>query len=113
MGHANYTLQCPHCGSDYLHQRCVTVYERKEDAPLTIKTEVSRSGANVMTVPSESSGNPSSRRHGLSIVFECEGCPYRPELTFEQHKGVTVVEWRNAPAGTHPPILTDGYSYSA
>jgi hypothetical protein len=87
------TLTCPHCAGGYLHQRQVNVYERREDARLTVRTQVTRSGANVMTVPSAGSGNPSDRRQGVSIVFWCENCHRQPELTFEQHKGNTLVEW--------------------
>jgi hypothetical protein len=88
-------LQCPHCGGMHLHQVRTMVFEREEDAPRTIVSDVTRSGTNVATVPSDLADNPSSRRQGLAIQFTCEECPARPELTFQQHKRTTYVAWRD------------------
>jgi hypothetical protein len=88
-------LQCPGCGGVHLHQVRTMVFEREEDAVWTIVSDVTRSGTNVATVPSDLSGNPSDRRQGLAIKFTCEECPAQPELTFQQHKGTTYVAWRN------------------
>jgi hypothetical protein len=86
--------QCPNCKGSYLHQKRVTVYERNEDAKQTTVTEVSRKGTDVSTWSSSETGNPSDRRQGLAILFECEDCPAWPELTLAQHKGWTLVSWR-------------------
>lgn len=103
-------LCCPGCGEDYLHHYMVTVYDRKEDDPTTRVVTVGgpsiqhwcgpRMAINLVShdVASERSGNPSSRRDGVAIRFECELCDAGPfELTFAQHKGVTQVKWRGVP----------------
>ena len=82
------------CDDIYLHQSTVTVYERAEDAPTTIETEVDRRGARVTAVPSAVSTNPSLRRQGLAVAFWCEGCDGDFELTIDQHKGQTYIQWR-------------------
>ena len=91
-------LECPVCNSLHMHQGAVEVFARKqEDDPsesfvvdgLTIK---------------HGSGyhNPSGRRNGLYINFECEECHlyedshYRGfpfKLAIYQHKGITYSEW--------------------
>jgi hypothetical protein len=44
--------------------------------------------------PSNQVANPSGRRHGLAIAFDCEGCGDEIELTIAQHKGLTAFAWR-------------------
>jgi hypothetical protein len=89
-------LICPHCRErySYLHHDQVTVYSRGEDDPKVTKTVVRGSLAEVKTVDNSGSGNPSSRRDGVAIRFWCEMCHTISELTFAQHKGNTLVEWR-------------------
>ena len=93
-------LICPMCGGYYLHQGNTTIYERIEDAPVT--TVIAQNGSEVVKTdfPSEDVANPSSRRHGLIIEFECENChgegfksvqPLR--LAIYQHKGITQLTW--------------------
>ncbi len=88
-------LMCPCCGADeaYLHSRTVTVFDRAEDAEITRVVSVGET-VDMRRVPSEATGNPSSRRHGIAIEFECELCGEPIELTFAQHKGHTLVRWR-------------------
>jgi hypothetical protein len=87
-------LQCPGCGQDYLHHAEVSVFDRGEDASSVIKTVVAGSAVTSETVPSEGSGNPSSRRVGLTSRFWCEHCTADPVLTIAQHKGFTLLAWR-------------------
>ena len=88
-------LNCPICHGDNLHQGRVTVYERNEDAEQVLRTIVADRGhLSRDFVANSSSGNPSARRHGLAIQFECEGCGDIGELTIEQHKGSTYLAWR-------------------
>jgi len=100
-------LKCPCCGSEYLHQSTVFVYNRSEDAPMTHVTEVKQEGRGEgfkgvthKIEPSLHSGNPSGRRQGLTILFECESChaedggKLRFALDVYQHKGMTYLEWR-------------------
>lgn len=98
-----FDLRCPRCGSDYLHQGKVTVFERAEDgAVTTVITVPGDSSAHLKSVPSDQILNPSSRRHGLSVEFWCEGCNSKEagdyiELTLAQHKGNTLMGWRFSP----------------
>jgi hypothetical protein len=87
---ADGVLDCPVCGGNYLHQYKTEIFERSEDADAGLHLTVDSSGY------SESrnlDGNPSSRRHGLVIQFNCEFCSARPELGIYQHKGQTFVKW--------------------
>jgi hypothetical protein len=102
-------LVCPRCGFNYLHQGCVTVYDRSEDERTTRVVEVANGSATLSNLPSDNAANPSSRRHGLAISFSCEGCGGGTsddiiELTVAQHKGQTVVAWRFDPI---PPKSTE------
>ena len=85
-------LNCPVCGEDgHMHQRTVEVFQRAEDASIGLHVQVL---TETVFVGSEMDGNPSSRRQGLRIKFECESCPDKPHfLTIVQHKGSTLIEW--------------------
>ena len=86
-------LLCPACQGSYLHHGTVIVYDRaSEDAP-SYAIVVDREGA-LLTEGAEATRNPSSRRHGVAIRFECENCDTVSELTLAQHKGCTHLEWR-------------------
>jgi hypothetical protein len=86
-------LMCPFCGDNNLHHDRVTVYSRKEDEDKILRTEIC---SGLVTVKrDEGHDNPSSRRDGIAIRFDCENCPAKPELTVSQHKGTTHVEWRH------------------
>ena len=90
-------LRCPRCNGNNLHQRTVTVFDRGEDQEQVVRTTVEGNTTTVDVVGNE--GNPSSRRHGLSILFDCERCgnsneTYYIELTVAQHKGSTETAWR-------------------
>ena len=90
-------LICPRCGSDYLHSGAVKVYDREEDAAETSVTTVNYGLAATHVVESSKAGNPSSRRQGVAVAFECEECEGPLELLIAQHKGGTFVTWRYAP----------------
>lgn len=82
-------LQCPECGSCYLHQIATDIYEREEDAQFGKHTKVRR---NETVVDTDMSGNPSARRQGLVITFECENCDALPQFAIYQHKGCTYLK---------------------
>jgi hypothetical protein len=84
-------LICPKCGCNNLHHRMVDVYFRPEDAEHGIHTHVGYGGAKT---DMDVSGNPSARRSGLFITFECEQCEGDKMLDIYQHKGTTYLEWR-------------------
>jgi len=83
-------ILCPACGSNYLHHYKTEVFERNEDATNGLHVVVTSEKA---SIDSDLAGNPSARRHGLKIHFDCEGCPAKPVLCISQHKGNTYVEF--------------------
>ena len=93
-------LMCPSCrgGSNNLHHTTVHVFalDREEDSPGT-HVEVSVRGE--VKVDRKMAGNPSSRRHGLTIDFWCENCLDINRLQIAQHKGITTIEWHQGPVG--------------
>jgi hypothetical protein len=94
-------LVCPRCLSAYLHSGEVRVYSRGEDDDETAVTTV-RAGLSATHIRPSSAANPSIRRQGIVVVFECEGCtdPHHDdpiELTISQHKGNTFLAWRYDP----------------
>ena len=92
-------LSCPDCGEQYLHHGDVTIFQRDEDDKFTTVIAQNGTHAEVSDFPSADTCNPSSRRHGLTIEFECEHWhgekkeipPFR--LAILQHKGNTFMEW--------------------
>ena len=97
-------LCCPSCHATWLHQRNTTIFVRQEDAKTTTVVAQNGDTAQVAKFPSADTCNPSARRHGLTIEFECESChgdtgdgkentlpPF--QLAIFQHKGSTYVEW--------------------
>lgn len=88
-------LQCPlpHCfdvdGESYLHQLSVDVYFRQED---TNCEGVHIDGDGTVSTPAKHP-NPSARRDGIVISFECENCDGGKRMTITQHKGQTYIQW--------------------
>jgi hypothetical protein len=102
-------LECPRCGGGYLHHGAVVIYYRHgesmrldqagEETSLIVcdGLEVSK-----QRWPSQWLNNPSRRRDGLAIEFDCEYCGDGVELTIEQHKGQTFLHWRIRPSSYTP-----------
>ena len=82
-------LECPACGGNYLRHEKVEVFERSEDEGTGLHVLVENGK---VAEDNDLTGNPSSRRHGLSIRFRCEHCAAMPVLAIAQHKGNT---WLN------------------
>jgi hypothetical protein len=99
---------CPRCGNDYTHHGAVTIYHRVggEDSPRIVITKIAGEQIATSIADEADSGCPSSRRNGLAIVFECENCAESFELTFAQHKGQTLVDWRDCRGDGAPAIMT-------
>jgi hypothetical protein len=87
-------LRCPRCGYTDLHHGRVTIFDRNEDAEMTVVTTVAGGLAEAHLLPSDTAGNPSFRRDGLAIAFACEGCGDDLELTIAQNGGSSTVAWR-------------------
>jgi hypothetical protein len=97
------SLCCPHCRGDRLHHGRVTVFHRIEDDEMITQTVVTGPTATVEAVPNSRTTNPSSRRDGIEIEFQCELCHREKEshlanqrifLRIAQHQGKTLLEWR-------------------
>lgn len=98
-------LVCPRCGFDHMHHGEVERWDRDEDAKSSRYTRAASDATEVKAVSEGESANPSDRRGGLIISFECEGCGGgaagdRIELCIAQHKGQTEMEWRFHPKTT-------------
>jgi hypothetical protein len=92
-------MQCPRCGGGNLNHLGATFYDRSEDERQEVVIEV-LGAQTTTTVRPHSDENPSSRRHGMVIHFDCELCSGtggRLQLTIAQHKGCTDVGWRFDP----------------
>jgi hypothetical protein len=83
-------LECPACGGNHLNHVKVEIFEREEDANTGIHISVTNDS---IITDKDLVGNPSKRRHGLSIAFKCENCSATPVLTIAQHKGSTWVDF--------------------
>ncbi|MBN8968584.1 MAG: hypothetical protein J0G95_09000 [Rhizobiales bacterium] len=94
-------LSCPRCGSDYLHHTGAEFFERDEDGPSEIKITVEGGTVRTSVIPSTNSGNPSTRRHGMKVIFFCENCKGENgdaiEMNIAQHKGMTELSWTFSP----------------
>ena len=77
------------CGGDYLHHEQVEVFERAEDAQHGLHVLIS--GTSMAVGTDVARGNPSPRRHGLTIKFTCEMCDRVSVLSIVQHKGQTFI----------------------
>ncbi|WP_141689680.1 hypothetical protein [Aeromonas sp. EERV15] len=82
-------LLCPGCGGNYLHHRKVEVFSREEDAATGLKVTVEHLS---MSTDTTLEGNPSRRRDGLKVYFDCEFCDAKPVLRLYQHKGFSYLE---------------------
>jgi hypothetical protein len=91
---ADEPLKCPGCGENYLHHIHVATFERREDETETIITEIADGHTTMGVEASMGCSNPSPRRHGLVITFECEHCNTKSQLALAQHKGQTFRAWR-------------------
>lgn len=88
-------LRCPHCDFKYTHQLNMEIHARHEDLQATTLRVNLKSGE---TTNQPLHQNPSDRRQGLIIEFECENACPPLLLAISQHKGRTFIEWLNTPA---------------
>ena len=85
-------LLCPRCGANNLHHGETVFYERPEDAEKVTRIIVDEGNVHVQHgMPN--TGNPSTRRDGMTIRFRCEQCQDPVWLTIAQHKGSTEIGW--------------------
>ena len=90
----NFVLKCPKCESTYIHHTSVETYMRCEDSDTGSYVYTDRA-LNTTTIGGRlPSGNPSPRRQGMVIGFDCECCG-EMKLSIMQHKGETFIEWQH------------------
>jgi len=98
LAFADGALACPLCGGQYLHQGAVEVYHRSsEDAESVVHAIVGGTASDVTDVPGVGARNPSQRRQGLLLHFDCETCDLLQTnivMAIWQHQGSTFIEWR-------------------
>jgi hypothetical protein len=82
-------LCCPSCGANNLHHERIDIYERVEDDSIGLHAVVTDGE---VSVDNDMKGNPSMRRHGLSIRLVCECCDSSQVLHIKQHKGGTLLD---------------------
>ncbi|WP_170376350.1 hypothetical protein [Ruegeria atlantica] len=90
-GEGEKLLHCPRCDGSYTHQGEVNVFERGEDADDGTHVRVLD---NDVKIDRNLTDNPSRRRHGLTIAFDCESCEGGFLLDIYQHKGNTFISAR-------------------
>jgi hypothetical protein len=85
-----FELTCPTCGCAGTHQFAATAYWRDADesAHGIVATSARKSG---WLARGDMEHNPSLRRDGVVIAFECEGCQHAFALVIVQHKGTSYV----------------------
>lgn len=83
-------LSCPQCEQGYLHQRRVEVFNRPSEDANSVAVTID--GCDIPRLGAQGR-NPSGRRQGLLIYFECEHCDLQRALALAQHKGMTFVGW--------------------
>tara|TARA_R110000796_G_scaffold192445_1_gene309123 strand:+ start:296 stop:727 length:432 start_codon:yes stop_codon:yes gene_type:complete len=90
-------LQCPICNGPNLHQGSVGVYHLGTPSEYLLEHQVivdtTTQEVNDGYIPLGTGMNPSSRRQGMRIAFECEVECDVPDLIIYQHKGTTVIGW--------------------
>ena len=103
-------IKCAHCGHIATHQNKVEIFCREQDAEtgtlVSVNLAVPREGKRPFETYGETDdplvhtckgskleGNPSWRRHGLTITLWCESNQCPPTLVHVyQHKGMTMFE---------------------
>ena len=100
-------FNCPNCKDQWIHHIAVYVFTRdNEDGDVErqlIQTETFMPHA-AMPEPPE---NPSPRRGGVIIRFECETCRAISDLAIIQHKGQTYDAWVDVWPQTYSPVERD------
>ena len=99
---SQYVLACPNCspneatGDDFLHHFAVTIHRRSEEDAPTETINIEDPAPCYWREPGSPEipvmGNPSWRRDGIRIWFECELCDQTSCMCIWQHKGQTYMD---------------------
>lgn len=86
--HADGSMACPLCGGEYTHVEDVIMDGRsREDGPVTS----TRVGPDGLVKGQAVSASGSGRRHTITLLGNCELCGGSFLITFQQHKGQTLI----------------------
>lgn len=87
-------IVCPNCGSTAdMHPYSAEAFFRPEDGIVGNHVFVSHVHVKSTASGALPPGNPSARRDGVTIKFECLMCNTNSSLCIIQHKGATYFEW--------------------
>ncbi len=87
---------CPNCGSENTRHYGVDAYSRIQEDGVGHHARVDHTG---VTVDTDLSRNPSTRRDGIRINLWCEECNFVHDLEIKQHKGQTLFQIVNIRSG--------------
>lgn len=95
------TLQCPHCDEGYLHHSAIASFTRLvEDGDCMLHATQLKGDTGIPSFVSQLTKNqfknPSERRSGIRIKFDCEICENYSDLCIAQHKGSTYMWMEHA-----------------
>ena len=103
----NDVLKCAHCLGEYTHVRAITWFRRDEDCDncntlfADIKTQKTMVTTNQL--------NPSARRDGLRVIYECECCGEYSSMNISQHKGLTHLTAEKCPKRFLKSSITEDF----
>jgi hypothetical protein len=83
-------LKCAGCGEEYTRVKGVYWFRRGEDRSSCDTGFLTLSG-HQGAVKTSNKLNPSARRDGLRVIYNCEHCETISSLNIEQHKGNTYI----------------------
>lgn len=89
-------LRCPVCDGNNLHHRGIVIRSRADEDGPGVKLGVARDGRRKELPLTADAPEWHGRRDELSISFDCEGCAFVGWLLIMQHKGQTLLAWRDA-----------------
>ena len=96
MGKFDTYFTCAGCGAEHTHQERVEVFARDSEDNAGLRMVVKQGcfggdGGAKASIDTDLTSNPSDRRDGVSIFFNCEHCPAISRLDILQHKGTTYI----------------------
>lgn len=88
-------LQCYHCKGEFTHVRGFLWFRRDEDCDHSKTIFADKSS--VSELKTSNALNPSARRDGIRVIYDCENCRKFSSLNIWQHKGLTYLNVQSCP----------------
>jgi hypothetical protein len=87
-------IKCPNCGeAGDIHPISAAAYMREEDSKTGNYARVTRDQVETVSGGELPPCNPSERRDGFTLLFECWECDRVLIMDIFQHKGPTYLSW--------------------